>query len=103
MALNYEQSAALMNDFEFRGKVQVAALKFADSIMIEASNVPAHNTRFRWATATFQAPGQAAQTLHPPVVMDAGIQAAGVDAEGKSLATDPQVQGAVEAVVGKML
>ena len=45
MALTYEESAALMNDQDFRSRVMVACLKFADYITAEANDVPAHNTR----------------------------------------------------------
>lgn len=95
--MTYLESAALMNDFDFRGRIKVAALKFADSIFIEPESTPAHNTRERWAMATFQNPEQAAMTLHPPVVMDAAVQTAGKDV------ADAALQGAVETVVAKML
>lgn len=95
--MTYIESAALMNDFEFRGRIKVAALKYADSILIEATTVPAHNTRERWAMETFKNPEQAAMTLHPPTVMDPAVQAAGVDV------SDVALQGAVEGVVNKIL
>lgn len=97
MALTYEESAALMNDFAFRGRVKVAALKYADSILIEATTVPAHNTRERWAMQTFQQPDLAAQNLQPPVVMDPAVQQDG------SGITDAALQAAVEGVVNKIL
>jgi hypothetical protein len=95
--LTYEESAALMNDFNFRGRVKVAALKYADSIMIEDDTVPAHNTRGRWALETFRNPDITAQQLHPAVVMDSAVQAAGAAVE------DAALQGAVETVVNKIL
>lgn len=95
--MTYEESAALMTDMEFRGRVKVSALKYADSIMIEASSVPAHNTRVRWAQNTMQNPEMAAQQIQPPVVMDSAVQTAG------AAISDAALQGSVEATVNKML
>lgn len=95
--MTYEESAALMNDFAFRGRVKVSALKYAGSIMIEPTNTAAHNTRERWAFACYQNPDGTATQLQPATVMDPAIQAAGADA------TDTEVQGAVEGVVNKMM
>jgi len=95
--VTYEESAALMTDMEFRGRVKVSALKYADSIMIEASSVPAHNTRVRWAQNTMQNPEMAAQQIQPPVVMDSAVQTAG------AAISDAALQGSVEATVNKML
>ena len=97
MALTYDQSAALMTDMAFRGRIKVACLKFADSIMNEASTVPAHNTRERWAISTMNSPDMTATQVQPPTVMDAAVQEAG------SAITDGALQGSVEAVVQKML
>lgn len=97
MSLTYEESAALMSDFAFRGRVKVSALKYADSILVEANTVPAHNTRERWALSCFQNPDMVATQLQPPVVMDAAVQAAGAEI------ADSALQGSVEAVVNKMM
>lgn len=95
--MTYEESAALTVDQQFRGRVKVACLKYADSIMNEANTVPAHNTRLRWATQAFQSPDVTATQIQPPVVMDAAVQADGAEI------TDAALQGSVEAVVNKML
>ena len=95
--MTYQESAALMNDFEFRGRIKVSALKFADSIMIEAGTVPAHNTREKWALNTMQNPEMVAAQLQPPVVMDAQVQT-----DGKEI-TDSALQVSVETVVNKMM
>ena len=95
--MTYEESAALMTDITFRGRIKVACLKFASSIMIEATSVPAHNTRLRWAQQTYQQPDQVAQTTQPPTVMDPAVQSAGAEI------TDLALQGAVEGVVNKVL
>jgi hypothetical protein len=95
--MTYDESNALMSDAAFKGRVKVAVLKYAGSIMIEASNVPAHNTRERWAVNTMINPDGTAAQIQPPTVMDPAIQAAGCDA------TDDEVQGAVETAVNKLL
>lgn len=95
--MTYIESAALMSDFEFRSRVKVAALKYAGSIFIEGDAVAAHNTRERWALATYQNPDAAAAQLTPATVMDPAIQAAGAEV------TDDGLQGAVEGVVNKLL
>lgn len=97
MALTYEQSAELMKDPVFIGRVKVACLKFADFIMIEAATTPAHSTRLKWAQNTFAVPEQAAVTVTPPTVMDAAVQSAG------ATITDAALQTTVETVVNKML
>lgn len=95
--MTYTESAALMTDMTFRGRVKVACLKFADSIMIEAPTAAAHNARLRWASTCFQQPDQVAATTAPPTVMDSAVQAAGAEV------TDAALQGAVEAVVNKLI
>lgn len=95
--MTYEESAALMQDIAFRGRVKVACLKYADSIMIEASNVPAHNARYKWAQNAFMQPDLVAMQVQPPTVMDPGVQSAG------AAVTDAALQGAVETVVNKMI
>jgi len=95
--MTYTESAALMSDPAFRGRVQVAVLKFADSIMIEASSVPAHNTRERWAINTMQNPQMVAMQIQPPTVMDPAVQQDG------AAVTDAGLQAAVEGVVQKLL
>jgi len=95
--MTYEESAALISDFAFRGRVKVAALKYAGSIFIEGDAVPAHNTRERWAVSTYQNPEMVAQQLQPATVMDPAVQAAGAEV------TDEALQGAVEGVVNKLM
>jgi hypothetical protein len=95
--MTYDESYALMKDPAFHGRVQVACLKFADSILGEENTVPAHNTRLRWAQNTFTNPDFAATQVQPPTVMDAAVQAAGADI------TDAALQSSVEAVVNKIL
>jgi hypothetical protein len=86
-----------MQDQAFRGRIKVAALRYADSIFGEPTETPAHNTRLRWATTCEQQPEMTATSLQPPVVMDAAVQAAG------STIDDAALQGSVEATVNKLL
>jgi hypothetical protein len=95
--MTYEESAALMVDATFRGRVKVSVLKYADSIMNEPTTETAHNTRVRWAQQAMQQPDMTAANLQPPVVMDGAVQLAGPEI------TDTALQGSVEAVVNKMM
>lgn len=95
--MTYEESAALMSDFTFRGRVKVAVLKYAQSIMIEETTVPAHNTRERWALTAMQNPDGVATQIQPPTVMDPAVQQDG------AAVTDAALQASVQAVVDKMM
>lgn len=95
--LSYEQSNTLMQDFTFRGRVKVGCLHFADYIVDEPANVPAHNTRLKWAQSCFQNPDMIAAQIQPAVVMDGEVQQTG------SVITDNALQTTVETVVNKML
>lgn len=97
MAMTNEESAALMTDPAFRGRVKVACLKYADTIMIDAEAAAGRTAQLRWAAQTFQQPDITAQQVQPPTVMDAAVQQAG------AAITDTALQGAVESVVNKML
>jgi|SRR5215471_16275914 len=93
MPLSYTNSADLMNDLTFRGRVKVASLKYAQSIQNEPSNTVAHNARLRWSQSCIQNPDSMAGTVTPPAVMDPAVQIAG------SAIADDQLQAAVEGVV----
>ena len=95
--MTYKEQNALMTDMDFQGRIKVAALKFATSILDENGNIPAHNSRMRWATNAAQNPQMVAQTLQPNVVMDAKVQEQGANI------TDVDLQGAVEATANKLL
>lgn len=97
MALTYDQSAALMTDPDFRGRVKVACLQYADSVLIAASPVANRTALVRWATLAFQQPDMVASQVQPPTVMDAAVQDAG------ATITDSALLGSVTAVVNKML
>ena len=95
--LDYEGSLALMIDQDFRGRVKVACLKFADYILNEASTVTAHNTRMRWAGTCIQGPDMVASQIQPTVVMDPNVQSAG------STIDDATLQTAVETSLNKII
>ena len=95
--MTYQESSDLMNDTQFRGRVKVALLKYADTIIIEPSNTPAHNSRYRWAQNAFLNPEITAAQLQPPVVMDPAVQSAGAAID------DAALQGSVEAVINKVI
>jgi hypothetical protein len=95
MAIDYKATFELMNDVDFDGRTRIACLHFASYIDGEADNVPAHNTRMKWAQATFKNPDVAANTIMPILVMDPKVQAAG------AAITDVDLQSAVESSVNK--
>lgn len=97
MALSYEESAALMQDATFRGRVKVACINFARYITDEPSSTPAHSTRIKWAQQTLVNPETAVNQVTPTVVMDGQVQTDG------AAITDPNLQTAVETAVNKLL
>ena len=97
MALTYQQSSDLMNDFQFRGRIKVAVLHFATYIAGEEPGTTAHNSRYRWAQNAFQSPDTTAATIHPAVVMTDNVQQDGAEID------DVTLQSAVESVVNKII
>ena len=97
MALTYEQSADLMKDGVFQGRIKVACLKYADYILNEPADTPGHSSRTKWASSTYTNPDYSAQQVQPPTVMDAAVQDQG------SAIDDAGLQSAVEGVVNKMI
>jgi len=97
MALTYEQSADLMKDQTFRGRVGVACINFARYITDEDPATPAHSTRIRWAQTTLMSPEATVNQVTPTVVMDGAVQADG------AAISDANLQTAVETSVNKLL
>jgi hypothetical protein len=97
MTITYDESADLMRDVTFQGRVKVACLKFASFISNEAPTVPAHTTRLKWAQQTFVSPDAVASQVTPSTVMDPAVQDTG------DAITDTALQSAVENAVNKML
>lgn len=93
MALTYEESAALMADPVFQGRVKVACLSYAQYINYEDPASPGHNARFRWAQNMYNNPVFVAGQITPPTVMNPNVQEAG------AAVTDQNLQAAVQAVV----
>ena len=102
MALTYEQSAELMQDPTFRGRVKVACLKYANYILGEAPDTPAHQTRIKWAQQTMLTPDVSAGVVIPTVVMDPAVQDAGLVGTSSAI-DDPGLQSATENAINKML
>jgi hypothetical protein len=93
MTISYADTANLMNDPEFRGRSQVACLRYASYISGEDAATPAHATRSRWAQETVRNPMASVTQIMPVLVMDDKVQAAG------SAITDNDLQSAVETSV----
>lgn len=97
MPLTYEQTAELMKDAVFVGRIKVACLKYADYIVGESADTPAHQTRTKWAQQTMQNPDFTAQQVTPTVVMDPAVQDQGAAID------DAGLQSATENAINKML
>lgn len=95
--MTYEESALLMQDATFRGRIKVAVLKYSSFIQVEPPETMAHNSRYRWAMTAAQQPDMTAQQIQPMVVMDPQVQLEGATVE------DLELQTAVEAVVNKII
>ena len=94
MALTQEQSAALMQDSAFRGRIKVCCLKYANTIPLEpAPHTRGYTSALRWTQQCIMNPDQTAQTVQSSAVMDPAVQDAG------SQIGDVALQGAVESVV----
>lgn len=98
MAMTYAETADLMKDATFRGRVSIACVNYARYITDEAANTPAHATRARWAQNTLLNPEIAVNQVIPTVVTDTAVQ----DAGGAAI-TDDALQGAVETAVNKVI
>lgn len=97
MALTYTESATLMRDEPFIGRVKVAGLKFTDYILNESPSTMGHSARYRWAQRFAAQPDIEAHALTPLVVIDPAVQDAG------SAIEDAPLQVAVEGVVNKFV
>jgi len=97
MALAYTDSANLMNDLDFRGRIKVAILKWTAYVLGEDPGAQAHSARLRYAQNANLMPDDTAMRVQPQVVMDPNVQSAGKDIP------DDVLQSAVEAVIDKVL
>jgi len=97
MALSYDQSATLMRDPVFVGRIKVACLSFASYVINEAPSTPAHNTRYRRAQNALVDSDAVAAKAAPAVVMDPQVQTDG------AAISDANLQTSVETALQKML
>ena len=95
--LTYSESADLMQNADFRNRVMVACLKFADYIVAEPPDSPAHNTRLRWASQCMANPQMTAVQVQPITVMQDSVQEQGAEI------SDADLQIAVEISVNQIL
>lgn len=96
MAMTQEESAALMNDPVFRGRVKVCALNYAQYLTLQAATASS-NAKMKWMQATIAGPDQMAATLTPPVVLNPNVQIAGAEV------TDADLMAAVQAVADMIM
>ena len=95
--MTYEESANLMQDFTFRGRIKVAILDYATYILGEAPTVDGHPARYRWGQQAGMNPEGEATRMQPMVVMDSQVQLDGADI------TDAKLKIAVQTVVNKFI
>lgn len=93
--LTYEESAALMSDPVFRGRVKAAVVSYAGTLL--ATPPPNNPPLFMWARNTYNNPELATQLVVPPSVMNVNVQTEGPDI------SDPALLATVEYVVGGLL
>lgn len=94
MAMTLEESAELINDATFRGRVKVAALLYAQYMSLHPGN---SSSLTNWIFQTLRAPDQVAQTLTPSVVINPAVQDAGANV------TDQDLQSAVQTVANTLM
>lgn len=94
MALTFTESAALMNDPDFRGRVKVAALNYAQFLSLQTGN---NNSKMKWIQQTQLQPDMTATILVPPTVMNPNVQAGG------ATVSDADLQAAVQATADMIM
>lgn len=89
--LTLDESAQLMNDQTFRGRVKAACISFAGSVLAAPGSV----SLFTWAKNCYQNPDGTAAQVVPPAVMNINVQQAGGSIDDNSLLATVQyvVQG----------
>jgi len=95
--LSYQQSNYLMSNLNFQGRVKVSCLMYAQTIALEPTSTPAHNTRLRWANSVYQNPMQVATQITPPVVTNPNVQQEG------SAISDEGLQAVVQVEVDSLM
>src|SRR5215475_5832 len=97
VTIGYQQSADLMKDQVFIGRIKVAILKFAAFIVDEPTGTAAHNTRYKWAQNALVDSDAVAMKMAPIVVMDPAVHN-----QGSSI-SDAALQSATEAAIQDLL
>jgi len=92
--MTLEESANLINDPSFRGRVKVAALIYAQYLSLQPNN---SSSTSNWIFQTLRAPDQVALTLTPSVVINPNVQIAGANV------ADPDLQAAVQSVATSLM
>jgi hypothetical protein len=92
--LNYDTTAQLSNDMNFRGRIRTACMHFAVYIQGEAPATTAHNTRYEWAMRCVRNPDMQAAQFAPAVVMDPNVQSGGdgINDAGLQTAVETAIQ-----------
>lgn len=96
MALSQTESADLMKDPVFIGRVKVCCLTYAQYLQ-EQLQVPLRGSQMRWIQQVIVQPDQVAQTIVNPVVQNPNVQADGAAID------DPGLQAAVQAVADQIM
>ena len=92
--MTYEESGQLMTNTEFRARIKVAVLRYADQVIRKTDNTL---SLLRWAQQTFASPDQSAMQIQPPLVMHPAVQEYGAKIE------DSNLQFAVEQTVPRLV
>lgn len=95
MAMSLTDSANLINDITFRGRVKVAALQYAQYLQLQSG---LNMSKANWVQRTMQAPDQVALQLVPAVVMSPNVQQA-----GGAAVSDPDLIAATQVEADKQM
>ena len=90
--MDYEESAQLMTDIAFRGRIKVACMRYAQELL---SHEDVNLGLLRWAQSVYASPDGAAGQIQPAVVMHDAVQEAGRDI------SDDNLQYAVNRTVSR--
>lgn len=94
--MTYAESAALMNDTVFRGRVKVALLNYAQYLSLQLATASS-NAKMVFIQQTIRNLEVMTQTVVPPTVMNPNVQQDGADI------SDANLQAAVQAVADLMM
>jgi hypothetical protein len=71
----YLEKQSLAMEPDFLKRVTHAVARFAFDIMNEATSVPNHNARYKWASVVIMNPTPMANSISPTVVIDPQVDA----------------------------